>query len=138
MHGPHVTAWSNNPSASDGFSGARSLSVWTQPRYLWSAQPLTPAKLTAVGQWQPVRETALSFRLAEPAVVRLLYSMVARPDQVNATNLLNRRDDVGARLLVDGLPFRETSSILSLSGLISCAGVLEGEVGGPCACATPP
>ena len=57
-----------------------------------------------------------------------MYSMVVRPDQEKASDLLKRRDDIGARLLIDGLPYRESASALSLTCLISCAGVLEGEI----------
>lgn len=126
--GPHVVAWRSHPGASDGFTSGRALSVWTHSRYLWSAQPLSPVRLTEERRWADVRDTSLSFTLSEPVQLRLVYSMVVRPDQGNATDQLQRRDDVAARLVVNGLAYRESGSALSLTCLISCAGVLEGEV----------
>lgn len=113
---------------SDGFTSGRALSVWTHSRYLWSTQPLSPVKLVEQGAWTDVRDTSLSFVLSEPVTLQLVYSMVVRPDQANATDQLGRRDDVGARLLVDGLPYRESGSVLSLVCVVSCSGILEGGV----------
>jgi hypothetical protein len=126
--GPHVTSWANRPSAADGFTSGRALSVWTQRRYLWYAQPTNAVKLVREKDWEDVADTGVRFELAEAAALRLMYSLTVRPDQTNATDPLKRRDDVGARLLVDGLPYRESASVVSLTCLVSCAGVLEGEV----------
>lgn len=123
-----MTSWSSRPASSDGFTGGRVVSVLTPTKYLWYQQPMRPAKLVADNEWTEVVDTSLSFTLAEPSSIRLAYSMTVRPDQQNSTDQLRRRDDVEARLLVDGLPYRETGSVVSLTCVIACAGILEGAV----------
>lgn len=133
--GPHVLSWANQPSKADGFTSGRVVNVWTHSRYLWAAQPTTMAKVMTDKEWVDVADTSLRFELSEPADMHLLYSMVVRPDQKDGVagengggSFLNHRDDVGARLLVDGLPYRESGSVLSLTCLVSCSGILEGSV----------
>jgi len=123
-----VTSWSTRPTGADGFIGGRVVSVSTPTKFLWYTQPITPAKLSKEKEWTDVTDTWLSFKLAEPSTIRLAYSMTVRPDQNQAIDRLRQRDDVEARLLVDGLPYRESGSVASVTCVIACAGILEGAV----------
>lgn len=152
MQGPHVLSWSNVPSAADGFRQGRSLNIRLIPPLqtsnsssisnnssskarirMWGVQPLTPTKLSVVNQqqqeqpWNQVAGMSFSFTLTESMLLRILYVVVVRADQARvATDPHHPRDDVAARLVVDGAPFRESSSSLALICLVSCGGLLEG------------
>ena len=135
MQGPHVVSWSNAPASQDGFRGARSLSAWAAlgfpHKQLWGAQPLTPATLPRQTEgWTPLPDTAVAVHLAAPMALQFLYAVVVRPDQVyrGVVNPLDQPNHVAARLVVDGAAYRESASSVALTCLVSCTGLLEGDL----------
>lgn len=81
--GVGVSKWVVSSELLDGFVGGRNLVVTAQHRYLWHAQPLSPAALTSVDAWEPVQDMALHFRLSEAASFRIFYQLPVRPELVH-------------------------------------------------------
>ena len=112
--GSFVRSWSNRPSYRDGFVSGRALLVNADFAYLWYTQPMANGtQLSQAGGWYPFAPLSLDFKLARAATMRLQYAFQARPEAIYAADVLNKRDDIGARLVVDGAPFRESGSIYS-------------------------
>ena len=84
--GTFVTSWNNIPSLHDGFSTGRILSATAQHRYMWHNEVTSDDYITTNGTWVDVKDTELTFTLAEPASLRFLYSMSVKPDYVNPTD----------------------------------------------------
>lgn len=78
--GARVQQWVVMSDILDGFAGGRHLLVSAQHRFLWHAQPLTPAILESTAVWEAVPDMTLAFRLPEVASVRFFYQLPVRPE----------------------------------------------------------
>ncbi|GMI23781.1 hypothetical protein TeGR_g4408, partial [Tetraparma gracilis] len=86
---------------------------------LWSAHPLTAARLTSVNTWEDIPDTSVSLTLPNEAPLLVSYTLAARalkPESstmdfiMDTTMSLGQKDFLQARVLVDGIPFRASAS----------------------------
>lgn len=91
---------------------------------MWSAQPLSEATLHAEGVWEPVKDTNITLQLNNEAEVLVSYSLattaerrssgVAAGSDLFASGLslsgAGQRNFLQARLLINGVPYRQSSS----------------------------
>jgi hypothetical protein len=101
-------------SLHDGFSSGRLLTATAHHRYLWHTEVTTDDTISTNGTWTDVKDSSLTFTLAEPATLRLLYSMSVKPDYVNPKDEFGMQDDLSACLLIDGYGCRETRSFTTI------------------------
>ena len=113
--GTFVTSWNSIPSLHDGFSSGRLLTATAHHRYLWHTEVTTDDTISTNGTWTDVKDSSLTFTLAEPATLRFLYSMSVKPDYVNPKDEFGMQDDLSARLLIDGYGYRETGSFTTIT-----------------------
>tara|TARA_B110000971_G_scaffold194895_1_gene208911 strand:+ start:143 stop:637 length:495 start_codon:yes stop_codon:yes gene_type:complete len=100
--GGYVTSWNSMPSLDDGFSGGRVLTVTSHHRYMWTKEIEADDKISNAGTWVDMASSSLTFTLAEAATLRFVYAFNVRPDWVDPTDEYGLRDDVSARLVIDG------------------------------------
>ncbi|GMI28951.1 hypothetical protein TrCOL_g5273, partial [Triparma columacea] len=101
-------------SLHDGFSSGRLLTATAHHRYLLHTEVTTDDTISTNGTWTDVKDSSLTFTLAEPATLRLLYSMSVKPDYVNPKDEFGMQDDLSACLLIDGYGYRETRSFTTI------------------------
>ena len=75
--GNQVGSWQVSPILHDGFIAGRSLTVTSQPRYLWFAQPLSVARtvVSSTPTWSVVRDMEISFALPRKWPLRFVYTI---------------------------------------------------------------
>ncbi|KAJ0409152.1 hypothetical protein ATCC90586_004685 [Pythium insidiosum] len=87
------------------------------PHLMWSASPLSIASLTGPNDvWQDVRDTSVTFKLPNEAIVFISYD--ASVSRVNTNNfddasspLPSRQvSEVSFRVAVDGVPYRQSAA----------------------------
>ncbi|CAM9134032.1 unnamed protein product [Discosporangium mesarthrocarpum] len=92
---------------------------------MWSARPLTDCRLDESGVWINIPDTSLTVVLENEASILVSYSMVvnAAQSQVPGSSFLTdqqhnggNRDVLQIRLLVNGVPLRQSSSHTSAAG----------------------
>jgi hypothetical protein len=131
--GSAVSSWSVDSTSRDGFVSGRSLSVTSQQRYLWYVQPLSVAR-TAVSassnnQWHPIKDMHIQFQLPRKWMLRIRYSLQARPQGVpNADVLAASTDWLSVRIVLDGQAYRESSSVTYSATSTTGCSTLSGEV----------
>ena len=89
---------------------------------IWTSQPTTRALLTTVGVWEDVAGAEVTFPLAAPSTVAVTFTVAVVADKAAepggdflhaARNLV---DFVAARLVVDGVPYRQSGAHAVPSG----------------------
>ena len=113
MHsGTKVRSWRtlNRQGDSHAYSGSATIDVASNHKYMWYAQPLSTAYLSTGSAWQPVRDMSLSFDVPRSWRFILSYNFLAQPDFSPNKAVLTAPDFLGARLVVDGKPYRESVS----------------------------
>lgn len=124
--GSFVRAWSSNPTFDDGFASGRSLTVTADHRGVWFTQPVTSARISKRDEWQSVRDTAVTFTTHAKRTHRIMYVMHFRPEQAPNTDVYAVRDALAARLVVDGVPYRESASAFHTVSATHSSGSLVG------------
>jgi len=84
------------------------LTATAHHRYLWHTEVTSDDTISSNGTWTDVKDSYITFTLAEPASLRFLYSMSVKPDYVNPRDEFGMQDDLSARLMVDGYGYRES------------------------------
>ncbi|CAM9734048.1 unnamed protein product [Scytosiphon promiscuus] len=124
-----VTSWRNRPSAHDGFAGGRSIVVTAQHRYMWySTEGYTDVRTEETETWDEIPGLRLNFELPEPASIRILYSISVMPDQNFVSDAIQAAEDVSARLVVDGIPYRESIGSHAVLTVQLNSGMLERDL----------
>lgn len=113
--GTFVTSWNNIPALHDGYSSGRILTATAHHRYMWHTEVSSDDVISVNGTWVDMKDSFLTFTLVESASLRFLYSMSVKPDYVNPRDEFGLQDDLSARLVVDGYPYRETGSFTTIS-----------------------
>ena len=108
--GSFVRSWSSLPSAFDGFASGRTLVASADHRAVWYTQPLSAARLAANDRWTTVPDTDLAFKTHERRAHRMTYIMHARPETAPGVDVFKLRDAIATRLVIDGVPYRESGS----------------------------
>lgn len=108
--GAFVRSWASNPHAHDGFASGRTLVVSGDHRAVWYTQPLSPARLAVNNQWQDVPDSSVSFTTHESRPHRFTYIIHARPETAPGVDVHKLRDALSTRLVVDGVPYRESAA----------------------------
>ncbi|CAM9173657.1 unnamed protein product [Ascophyllum nodosum] len=103
-----VTSWSNRPSSHDGFAGGRSIIVTAQHHFMWHSAGFTNARISETGTWEAVPELTLTFLLPELASIRVLYSISVMPEYIYLNEARQSAEYLTARLVVDGVAYRES------------------------------
>ena len=90
---------------------------------MWSVAPTTTAAIADEGTWLDVEDTTLEFTLMESTTVSIAYTLLAQADKAYhpGGDFLNQGgsdesglgDFLGTRLVVDGVPYRQSGSHLS-------------------------
>ena len=81
---------------------------------LFSDAAQVPARITGSDAWTALPDSFLVFELSSAAALRVLYSMVARPEagpQADASEC----GGIAARLTLDGRTFYDTGASLALA-----------------------
>jgi len=114
--GNYVRTWRSSPSFLDGFSSSRFLAVHGERRSIAAIQQLSFHQITDVGSWHTVGDKILPFTLESATTVLFSYGLPVT--QMSSPTLdewtFERWAEIGARLVVDGVPY--THSGTSLEG----------------------
>ena len=110
------------------------------PDLMWSARPLSEATIQESNSWMPVRDTNLTMRLENEAEVVISYAIAVLASRGRAgagldyfsnqgTSLAGgQRDFLQLRLVVNGVPYRQSSSHCSPGfSLQTAADMLSGH-----------
>ena len=106
---------------------------------MWSVAPITSATITEEGSWQDVPDTSVDFVLFESTTVAIAYTLLAEADKDYhpGGDFLNQGgadesglgDFLGTRLVVDGVPYRQSGSHLSpMTSFEASTGELTGNL----------
>jgi len=128
--GNTLTSWSNLPNSNDGFTSGRSIVITAQQMQLWYVYGNDDVVLQSwsTSAWKAIPDTFLSFELPEDSTLRIQYSMTAHADQVNASTFIGGLEEVSARVVVDGMAYREGSSSFALTTKTAVVGILGNEL----------
>ncbi|CAM9343751.1 unnamed protein product, partial [Hapterophycus canaliculatus] len=124
-----VSSWSNRPSSHDGFATGRSIVVTAQHRYIWySTAGNTDVRINETETWNEIPGLRLNLELPEPVSIRILYSISVMPDQDFTSGASQAAEDISARLVVDGVPYRESIGSYAILSRHMSSGILERDL----------
>ena len=78
--------------------------------------------------WTNVKDMKITFSTPRKWTLRFLYSIQVSPQNAPNSDVLKKLDFISLRLVVDGMPYRESSAIATSASRTYSTASLAGEV----------